>query len=149
MGVEPYLLTRWVQQGRFERIQRGVYRQHEAEVGSHRLKVYGPEKTLADLLKFSNRYGEDLFLEGLKNYLACRQPCPDLLRLLEAARVCRVERRLRPGCAAGAVRRVRRSRIPLPRSPPGLCGASKALLQPKPHPILFHTAAQQALCQNL
>lgn len=73
-----------------------AYGQHEVEVEGHPLKVYSPEKTLADLLKFGNRYGEDLFLEGLKTYLARRRPRPDLLKLLEAAKVCRVERKLRP-----------------------------------------------------
>ena len=76
------------------------YGQQQVEIEGHPLKVYGPEKTLADLLKFANRYGEDLFLEGLKTYLAHasapRKPRPDLLKLLEAAKVCRVERRLRP-----------------------------------------------------
>ena len=169
-GIEAHLLTRWVREGRLERVQRGVYRQPEApllgqegwlevglrvpyavlclrsalayhglttyipkvvdiavpqnryppkleyppvqehyfsqstydygqqqvEIEGHPLKVYGPEKTLADLLRFANRYGEDLFLEGLKTYLARRRPRPDLLKLLEAAKVCRVERKIRP-----------------------------------------------------
>ena len=169
-GIEPHQLTKWVREGKLERLQRGVYRSPDApwlshedwleltlripyavlclrsalafhglttyipkvvdiavpqnryppkleyppvqvhyfsektyhygiepqQLKTHTLQVYSIEKTLADLLRFSNRYGEDLFLEGLKNYLKRRKPQPNLLKLTEAARVCRVERRLRP-----------------------------------------------------
>ncbi|MFK7603811.1 type IV toxin-antitoxin system AbiEi family antitoxin domain-containing protein [Deinococcus sp. SM5_A1] len=36
------------------------------------LTTYTAEKTLTDLLRYSSRYGRELYLEGLKNYL--RQP---------------------------------------------------------------------------
>jgi predicted transcriptional regulator of viral defense system len=62
-------------------------------VGSHDIKVYSIEKTLIDLLRFKEK---TLFAEGLKNYLARRKPKPDLHELLKAARVGRVEKRLRP-----------------------------------------------------
>ncbi|MFZ5990194.1 MAG: type IV toxin-antitoxin system AbiEi family antitoxin domain-containing protein [Deinococcota bacterium] len=61
----------------------------------HTLKVYSPEKTLVDLFRFRGQLGQELFAEGLKNYLNRRQPRPSIPKLLEAARVARVEGRLR------------------------------------------------------
>lgn len=68
----------------------------EHKVGTHVLRVYSIEKTLVDLLRFVNRYGDDFVLEGLKNYLKRRKPKPDLLKLMKAARIGRVERKLNP-----------------------------------------------------
>jgi predicted transcriptional regulator of viral defense system len=34
-GLEPHTLTRWVEQGWAERVQRGVYRQAETAPGKH------------------------------------------------------------------------------------------------------------------
>jgi hypothetical protein len=42
------------------------YGQQEVKTESHLLNVYSSEKTLADLLRFGTRYGEGLFLKGLK-----------------------------------------------------------------------------------
>jgi predicted transcriptional regulator of viral defense system len=53
------------------------------------LRVYSPEKTLMDLLR---RKQEVLFVEGMKRYLL--RPNRNLLALLEAARVCRLESRV-------------------------------------------------------
>ena len=68
----------------------------EHDMGGHTVKVYSVEKTLADLLRFSGVYGDDLFAEGLKNYASRPKPKPDYPGLLEAARAGRVERRLKP-----------------------------------------------------
>ena len=161
-GLDLHLLSRWVEGGRAERVQRGIYRLVEAEpfthetllevalrvpsgviclrsalafhqlgtgspaavdlaipnkgrtprfdyppvrffyfsntvyhygveqhkVGSGEVKVYSPEKTLADLLFYRNKLGKDIFIEGLQDYVKRR---PDLAKLLEAARVRRVE----------------------------------------------------------
>lgn len=73
-----------------------AYGQQEAVIGGHTLRVYSIEKTLIDLLRFANRYGEALFLEGLKNYLGGQNTQSGHLKLFEAARVGRVERKLRP-----------------------------------------------------
>lgn len=56
--------------------------------------IYGPEKTVADLLKFRNRVGLDVAMEALKRYLARRDR--NLDRLLHFARICRVAGVLRP-----------------------------------------------------
>jgi predicted transcriptional regulator of viral defense system len=62
----------------------------------HKLLVYSSEKTLCDLLRYKKQLGADLFNEGLKNYLSRKKPRPDVTKLLEAARICGVETKLRP-----------------------------------------------------
>lgn len=161
-GLDAHILTRWVEAGRAERVQRGLYRLVEAEPFAHEallevslrvpsgviclrsalafhglgtgsptaidlaipnkartpiltyppvrlyyfspkvylygtvvhqagpgtIKVYSPEKTLADLLYYRHKLGTDLFIEGLQDYIKRR---PDLAKLLEAAKVRRVK----------------------------------------------------------
>ena len=53
------------------------------------VKIYSAEKTVADLLRYRHKLGENLFLEALKTYLSRRGF--SVPRLLEAARACRVE----------------------------------------------------------
>lgn len=60
---------------------------HETKVGH--IRIYGPEKTVCDLFRFRNKIGEDLPLEGLKEYLRRRNR--DLNRLMKFADVCRVK----------------------------------------------------------
>lgn len=63
-------------------------------VGGVPVRVYCPEKTVADCFKFRNRLGLDVAIEALK---LCREKTrskPDLL--LKYAQVCRVERVMRP-----------------------------------------------------
>lgn len=57
------------------------------EVGPREINVYSPEKTLADLLFYRTKLGNDIFIEGLQDYVRGR---PDLTKLLEAARIRRV-----------------------------------------------------------
>jgi len=65
-------------------------------LGDLSVRLYTPEKTLCDLLRFSKRLGMEPFLEGLKNYLRARAGHrPQLPRLLEAAQVCGVTVRLK------------------------------------------------------
>jgi len=58
------------------------------------VKVYGAEKTLADVFKFRNQVGLDVVLEALELYAGRRRR--DVEALLEYARICRVERVMRP-----------------------------------------------------
>lgn len=58
------------------------------------IQVFCPEKTLADCFKFRNKLGMDIVLEALKLYKA-RKPFK-LEDLLRYARICRVERIMRP-----------------------------------------------------
>jgi len=58
------------------------------------VKVYSPEKTLADCFKFRNKIGMDVVLEALKLYKTRKKF--DLGELLKYAKVCRVEKVMRP-----------------------------------------------------
>lgn len=58
------------------------------------VRVYSTEKTLADCFKYRNRIGLDVALEALQNYRARRGA--QLQKVLEYARVCRVENVMRP-----------------------------------------------------
>jgi len=59
-----------------------------------KVKIYNREKTVADCFKFRNRVGEDVALEALKDYI--RQPKMDVHKLLEYAKVNRVEKLMMP-----------------------------------------------------
>ncbi|MCL2330201.1 MAG: type IV toxin-antitoxin system AbiEi family antitoxin domain-containing protein [Phycisphaerae bacterium] len=58
------------------------------------LRVYSAEKTLADCFKYRNRIGLDVALEALRVYRNRRKK--NFQKVLEFARVCRVERVIRP-----------------------------------------------------
>ncbi len=80
---------------RFYRFSKGAleYGVTSTRIGGVDVPIFTPEKTLADLLKYRNKLGIDLFLEGLKTYFS-KTRRPDLHALREAARVCRVEERM-------------------------------------------------------
>jgi len=72
---------------------------YKAGVESHTIdhipvRVYDPEKTLADCFKYRNKVGMEVFLEALHAYRRRRKS--NLQKVLEYAKVCRVERLLRP-----------------------------------------------------
>ncbi|MFZ4100207.1 MAG: type IV toxin-antitoxin system AbiEi family antitoxin domain-containing protein [Chlamydiia bacterium] len=58
------------------------------------VKIYSPEKTLADCFKFRNKIGMDVVLEALRLYKLRRGLNVD--ELLNYARICRVENVMRP-----------------------------------------------------
>lgn len=58
------------------------------------LRVYSPEKTLADCFAFRNMLGMDVVLEAIRLYP--KRHRPDYNRVLEYARICRVAKGLRP-----------------------------------------------------
>lgn len=58
------------------------------------IRIYTPEKTIADCFKYRNKIGMDTTREALKLYLERRKK--NLDSLLEAAAVCRVSRVIRP-----------------------------------------------------
>ena len=66
----------------------------EHQVDGVTIKVYNPEKTLADCFKFRNKIGMDVVLEALKLYKARKKF--DITKLLGYARLCRVEKVMRP-----------------------------------------------------
>lgn len=59
-----------------------------------KVRIYNREKTVADCFKFRNRVGEDVALEALKDYI--RQPKMDVHKLLEYAKINRVEKLMIP-----------------------------------------------------
>lgn len=59
-----------------------------------RVRIYSPEKTVADCFKYRNKIGLDTAREALKFYLERRKK--NLDTLLQAAEVCRVSRVMRP-----------------------------------------------------
>jgi predicted transcriptional regulator of viral defense system len=58
------------------------------------VRIYSPEKTVADCFKYRNKIGLDTAREALKFYLERRKKKLD--SLLQAAEVCRVSRVMRP-----------------------------------------------------
>ncbi|MGB2959185.1 MAG: type IV toxin-antitoxin system AbiEi family antitoxin domain-containing protein [Bacteroidota bacterium] len=58
------------------------------------VRIYSPEKTLADCFKFRKKIGVDVVLEGLKLYRT--RGTFDPTKLLRYARTCRVENVMRP-----------------------------------------------------
>ena len=58
------------------------------------VRIFSPEKTIADCFKFRNKIGPDIFAEALKLYRMRRRF--DVDALLKYAQVCRVERLMIP-----------------------------------------------------
>ena len=58
------------------------------------MRLYSPEKTLADCFKFRNKVGLDTVVEAIRYYRERRNIRSD--DLLRYARVCRVNKILRP-----------------------------------------------------
>jgi predicted transcriptional regulator of viral defense system len=59
-----------------------------------KVKIYNREKTVADCFKFRKRIGEEIALEALKDYV--KQPKLDVHKLLQYAKINRVEKRIMP-----------------------------------------------------
>jgi predicted transcriptional regulator of viral defense system len=74
-----------------ERFTSGIERH---DLDGIELRVYTPEKTLADCFAFRSRLGMDVVLEALALYRKRRRP--DYAQLLADARICRVEKVMRP-----------------------------------------------------
>jgi predicted transcriptional regulator of viral defense system len=71
----------------------------EHDLDGVRIRVYCREKTLADCFRFRNTIGMDVFLEALKLYKNAGNIKPG--RILEYARICRVEKAMSPYLEAG------------------------------------------------
>jgi predicted transcriptional regulator of viral defense system len=64
------------------------------EIDGVPVRIYSPEKTLADCFKFRNQVGLDTVLEALKEYL--RRGHPNVDDLVRYSEICRVRRVMRP-----------------------------------------------------
>jgi len=58
------------------------------------VRMYSPEKTLADCFKFRNKLGMDVVLEALKFYKAGK--AFNVEKIMRYARICRVEKIIKP-----------------------------------------------------
>jgi predicted transcriptional regulator of viral defense system len=83
----PPLRIFWFQGHAFEE---GV---EEHDMDGIRVRIYNPEKTLADCFKYRNKIGMDVVLEALKLYKQRRRFKAD--ELIRFARICRVEKVMR------------------------------------------------------
>jgi predicted transcriptional regulator of viral defense system len=61
---------------------------HQIDGGS--VRIYSPEKTLADCFKFRNKLGMDVVLEALKLYKSRKKF--NLDTVLQYAKICRVDK---------------------------------------------------------
>jgi predicted transcriptional regulator of viral defense system len=59
------------------------------------IRIYSPEKTIADCFKYRNKVGLDIAVEALRTYRE-RHKKPNRRALLHYAQVCRVEKIMRP-----------------------------------------------------
>ena len=66
----------------------------EHQIDGVSVRIYGPEKTLADCFKFRNKLGMDMVLEALKLYRSRKTFNFDAV--LKYARICRVEKAMKP-----------------------------------------------------
>jgi predicted transcriptional regulator of viral defense system len=58
------------------------------------IKIYNKEKTICDMFRYRNKYGEDLALEGLKTYLS--RKAADVNKLRKYAETCQVKTVMMP-----------------------------------------------------
>ena len=65
----------------------------EYDTDGNLIKVFSPEKTIADCFKFRNKIGLDVAIEALKR---CLVKNGSRQKILEFARLCRVEKVIRP-----------------------------------------------------
>ncbi len=87
LDYPPIRVHRFAQQA----FEAGV---EEINIDGAKVKVYSAEKTLADVFKFRIKLGLDVFLEALKLYTS--RNMADLGAVLRYARICRVDRLIRP-----------------------------------------------------
>lgn len=66
----------------------------EYSIAGATIKIFNPEKTLADCFKFRNKIGMDVVLEAMKLYKTRKKF--KLADLLKYARICRVEKVMTP-----------------------------------------------------
>lgn len=64
------------------------------EINNVKVRIYSPEKTIADCFKFRNKIGMDVVLESLKLYRTTKKF--NVEALLKYARICGVEKIMKP-----------------------------------------------------
>jgi len=66
----------------------------EVMIQGHPVNMYNKEKTVCDIFRYRNKLGEDLALEGLRNYLDL--PEANLNELQKYMKICRVKTIMKP-----------------------------------------------------
>ncbi len=66
----------------------------EHDIGGAVIRIYNPEKTIADCFKYRNKLGIDLVIEALSAYR--RQKDASMQKILEYAGINRVYTQIRP-----------------------------------------------------
>jgi predicted transcriptional regulator of viral defense system len=66
----------------------------EHTIDGVKVKIYSPEKTIADCFKFRNKIGMDIALEALKLYKTRKRF--DIQKLIQFGKICRVEKVMLP-----------------------------------------------------
>jgi len=66
----------------------------EHELDGVKVKIYDREKTVADCFKFRKKIGMDVVIEAIRDYV--NQPKLDVHKLMEYAKINRVEKTIRP-----------------------------------------------------
>ena len=78
----------------FSCAQESPFTSTENTIDGVKIKIYDPEKTIADTFKFRSKIGVDIALEALKDYL--KKPNLNISLLMEYARTNRVKNIMRP-----------------------------------------------------
>lgn len=65
------------------------------ETRSGIFRIYGKEKTIADLFRYSGKLGEDIALESIKNYLREKKR-RNIPKLLEITKLCGMQKKIEP-----------------------------------------------------
>jgi predicted transcriptional regulator of viral defense system len=78
--VEVHYITEWY-------YQLGI---NDIFIRNEKVKIYSPEKTLCDCIRYKNKIGNDITIESFKNYLGDKKK-RNLALLLEMAQACRVK----------------------------------------------------------
>lgn len=60
------------------------------------IAIYSPEKTIVDCFKFRNKIGLNVAIEALKKYWFRKNKAPNVNKIMEYAKICRVEKIMRP-----------------------------------------------------
>ncbi len=63
------------------------------KIDGNSVRLYGPEKTIADCFKYRNKIGMDVVLDAIRRYRAKKFRGDELMRF---ARICRVHNAMRP-----------------------------------------------------
>lgn len=65
----------------------------ETDIDGHLVKIYDPEKTICDCVRYRNKIGIDIVKEGINEYL--KRKDKDFNKLMKYAEVCRVQKILK------------------------------------------------------